>query len=92
MLKAMKENLVINSVKSSGEVEEDEEGGGARVRSHQDITGDSDESYLGAVRGTLTRLEFLIQTIRVQMRMQQNGNNSFQNFGDKGEIRDGSVI
>lgn len=60
---------MINSVKSSREVEKEEEGSGVRVRSHHEVVGDSDESCLSAVRGAETRLEFFIQTIRVKMIM-----------------------
>lgn len=61
VFEAMKEDVVINSVKCSREVEKDEEGGGAGVRGHQEVIGDSDESCLCAVGGTETRLEFFVQ-------------------------------
>lgn len=63
MLEAMKEDMVINSVKCSKEVEKDEEGSGAGVRGHQDVIDDSDESCLRTVGGTQTSLEFFVQTV-----------------------------
>lgn len=52
VFEGMKEDVVINSVKCSREVEKDEEGGGAGVRGHQEVIGDSDDSCLGAVGRT----------------------------------------
>ncbi len=63
VLEAVKEDVVINSIKCSREVEKDEEGSGAGVSGHQEVIGDSDESCLGAVGGTKTGLEFFIQIV-----------------------------
>ena len=92
VLEAVKEDVVINSIKCSREVEKDEEGGGAGVRGHQEVVCDSDESCLCAVGGAETGLEFFIQIIEFKMVVELNGNNSFKSFGDEGEVGDGSVI
>ena len=63
VLEAVKEDVVVNSVKCSREVEENEKGSGAGVRGHQEVVCDSDESCLGAVGGAKTGLEFFVQTV-----------------------------
>lgn len=54
---------MIHSVKGSREVEKEEEGGTAGVRGHQELTGGSEESRVGAVEGAETGLGFLAQTV-----------------------------
>lgn len=62
VLEAVKEE-VINSIKCSREVEQDEEGSGAGFRGHQEVIGDSDENCLSAMKGTKAGLEFFVETV-----------------------------
>ena len=63
VLETVEEDVVVYRIKRSREVEENEEGWGARVRGHQEVTGDSDEGCFCAVGGTETGLEFFIEFV-----------------------------
>jgi len=60
VLKSVQENVMVYSVKRSREVEKNEKGCGAGIRSHKQIVGDSDKSCFCAMGWTKTRLKFLI--------------------------------
>lgn len=60
LFETMKEDVVINRAECSREDEKDKEGGGAGIRSPQQVIWDSVESCLGAVGWTETRMELFI--------------------------------
>ena len=77
MLKSMKEDTMINSIKRSREVEKNKQRSGARVRGHKEVTGHSEEGCLCAILRAKTRLIFIIQTFGTEMGMELGGNHFF---------------
>ena len=91
-VQAVEEDVVVYGVKSRCKVQEDEEGWGTSVCSHQEIIGDPDQGCFRAVAGAKTRLEFFEQIILFEMVLELGGNCFFYYFGNEWKVRNGPVV
>ena len=82
----MKEDVVVDSVKGSCEIQEDEEGWGVGVCCHQEIIGHPEQSRFSAVARAVSRLKFLKQIVLFKVVLKLNCNCLFQCLGYEWEV------
>jgi len=71
---------VINGVKSCTEVEEEENGEGARIRGEEEVVGDFEQSGFGAVVSSEAGLEYFIHAVGVEVLLELYCDGTFQYF------------
>ena len=83
---------MVNGVKGSGEVQEDEYGEKARVRGEKEIICDFDKCSFSAVKPAETGLKLFEQSVRVKMRCNSGCNDTFKDFRQEWKVGDGPEV
>lgn len=81
-----------DSVEGCSEVQEDEDGEVAGVGGEEEVISDFEQSCFSAVFGTEARLEWFIETVGSKVGLELGGNDTFQDFRQKGEVGYGTEI
>lgn len=83
---------MVDSIKCSRKVQENEEGRGARIRWYEEVVCDSNEGSLCAVSRAENWLEFFKEVIIFEVVLKVAGNYFIKYFWYEGEIWDGPIV